>query len=248
MSFPRPSDRPGRRRRRRRPGPGPLRHPLVRGAGVPPGVRARGPRRRAGAAGARLAGDQAPLLAGDPAARRRRVRGDRARTCGRSASPRSAPTASTTPSPTRSTSPRSCEHLGHERVVLVGGDFGGAVIQDLAARFPERTERMVIFNSPLPYVKGQMDGMRHQGDRRPRLLPAPGHRRRRAGRRAGDARAAAALHRHVLLVALLGPSRGVRRRGHRLPRRAVRRPARSARPGAATRPASTSGQARRTGR
>jgi pimeloyl-ACP methyl ester carboxylesterase len=51
------------------------------------------------------------------------------------------------------------EHLGHERVVLVGGDFGGAVIQDLAARFPARTERMVIFNSPLPYVKGEMDGI-----------------------------------------------------------------------------------------
>jgi pimeloyl-ACP methyl ester carboxylesterase len=50
-------------------------------------------------------------------------------------------------------------HLGHERVVLVGGDFGGAVIQDFATRFPERTERMVIFNSPLPYVKGQMDGL-----------------------------------------------------------------------------------------
>jgi pimeloyl-ACP methyl ester carboxylesterase len=51
------------------------------------------------------------------------------------------------------------EHLGHERAVLVGGDFGGAVIQDFAARFPERTERMVLFNSPLPYVKGQMDAM-----------------------------------------------------------------------------------------
>ena len=51
------------------------------------------------------------------------------------------------------------EHLGHERVVLVGGDFGGAVIQDFAARLPERTERMVVFNSPLPYVKGQMDGI-----------------------------------------------------------------------------------------
>jgi pimeloyl-ACP methyl ester carboxylesterase len=51
------------------------------------------------------------------------------------------------------------EHLGHERVVLVGGDFGGAVIQDFALRFAARTERMVIFNSPLPYVKGQMDGI-----------------------------------------------------------------------------------------
>ncbi len=52
------------------------------------------------------------------------------------------------------------EHLGHDRVVLVGGDFGGAVISDVAARFPDRTHRMVIFNAPLPYVKGSMDGLR----------------------------------------------------------------------------------------
>ena len=52
------------------------------------------------------------------------------------------------------------DHLGHDRVVLVGGDFGGAVIQDLAARFPDRTDRLVLFNAPLPYVKGQMDGLR----------------------------------------------------------------------------------------
>ena len=29
------------------------------------------------------------------------------------------------------------DHLGHERVVLVGGDLGGPVVQDLALRFPE---------------------------------------------------------------------------------------------------------------
>jgi pimeloyl-ACP methyl ester carboxylesterase len=50
-------------------------------------------------------------------------------------------------------------HLGHDRAVLVAGDFGGAIIQDFALRFPERVERLVIFNSPLPYVKGQMDGL-----------------------------------------------------------------------------------------
>jgi pimeloyl-ACP methyl ester carboxylesterase len=50
-------------------------------------------------------------------------------------------------------------HLGHERAVLVAGDFGGAIIQDFALRFPERVDRLVIFNSPLPYVKGQMDGL-----------------------------------------------------------------------------------------
>ena len=52
------------------------------------------------------------------------------------------------------------DHLEIERAVLVGGDFGGAIIQDLAARSPERTERLVIFNSPLPYLKGRMDGIR----------------------------------------------------------------------------------------
>ena len=56
------------------------------------------------------------------------------------------------------------DHLGHERAVLLGGDFGGPVIQDLALRFPERVERMVIFNSPLPYDKSSMSDM----DTRPR--------------------------------------------------------------------------------
>ena len=49
---------------------------------------------------------------------------------------------------------------GAERVVLVGGDLGGAVIQDFARRFPARVERMVIFNSPLPYLKEKMAGFR----------------------------------------------------------------------------------------
>lgn len=50
--------------------------------------------------------------------------------------------------------------LGHERVVLVGGDFGGVIVQDLAARSPELVDRLVLFNCPLPYLKGQMDGLR----------------------------------------------------------------------------------------
>jgi pimeloyl-ACP methyl ester carboxylesterase len=52
------------------------------------------------------------------------------------------------------------DHLAIERVVLVGGDLGGAVLQDFALRFPARVSRIVIFNSPLPFVKGAMDGMR----------------------------------------------------------------------------------------
>ena len=52
------------------------------------------------------------------------------------------------------------DHLGLEQVVLVGGDLGGPVIQDLALRHPEWVERMVLFNSPLPYDKERMAGLR----------------------------------------------------------------------------------------
>ena len=57
----------------------------------------------------------------------------------------------------------------------------------------------------------------HGGDAHPagsggqRLLRAPGHRRRRTGRRAADARRAPSLHRHLLHVEVLGPPRRVRR-------------------------------------
>ena len=51
------------------------------------------------------------------------------------------------------------EHLGHERVVVVGGDLGGPVIQDLSLRYPGFVERMVLFNSPLPFDKEKMAGM-----------------------------------------------------------------------------------------
>ena len=52
------------------------------------------------------------------------------------------------------------DHLGHERVVAVGGDLGGPVIQDLALRFPGFVDRMVLFNSPLPYDRERMAGLR----------------------------------------------------------------------------------------
>ena len=56
--------------------------------------------------------------------------------------------------------------LGHERVVLLGGDLGGPVIQDLALRHPDWVDRMVLFNSPLPFMKAEMAGM--PGTRAPR--------------------------------------------------------------------------------
>jgi pimeloyl-ACP methyl ester carboxylesterase len=46
--------------------------------------------------------------------------------------------------------------LGHDRVVLLGGDLGGPIIQDLALRYPEWVDRMVLFNSPLPFDKDRM--------------------------------------------------------------------------------------------
>jgi pimeloyl-ACP methyl ester carboxylesterase len=52
------------------------------------------------------------------------------------------------------------DHLGHRRVVLVGGDLGGPIIQDLALRHPDWVTRMVLFNSPLPYDKERMRGLR----------------------------------------------------------------------------------------
>lgn len=51
------------------------------------------------------------------------------------------------------------DHLGHERVVAVGGDLGGPVIQDLSLRFPGFVNRMVLFNSPLPFDREAMAGL-----------------------------------------------------------------------------------------
>src|SRR5690242_10418798 len=38
--------------------------------------------------------------------------------------------------------------LGHRQVTVVGGDLGGAILQDLSARFPGWVSRQVIFNAP----------------------------------------------------------------------------------------------------
>ena len=46
--------------------------------------------------------------------------------------------------------------LGHRRFVVLGGDLGGPIIQDLALRFPDSVERMVLFNSPLPFLRNEM--------------------------------------------------------------------------------------------
>lgn len=49
--------------------------------------------------------------------------------------------------------------LGLDRVVLCGGDLGGPVVQMLALEHPDLTERLALFNSPLPYDKERMAGM-----------------------------------------------------------------------------------------
>ncbi len=57
------------------------------------------------------------------------------------------------------------DHLGHEHVVPVGGDLGGPVIQDLAARFPAFMTRMVLFNTVVPYDKDRMVGLQTRAAR-----------------------------------------------------------------------------------
>jgi pimeloyl-ACP methyl ester carboxylesterase len=52
------------------------------------------------------------------------------------------------------------DDLGVATCVAIGGDLGGAIIQDFSRRFPERVSRLVIFNSPLPYLKEKMAGLR----------------------------------------------------------------------------------------
>ncbi|MEI7507594.1 MAG: alpha/beta fold hydrolase, partial [Actinomycetes bacterium] len=58
------------------------------------------------------------------------------------------------------------DQLGYDKVVVVGGDMGGPVIQDMALRYPEFVERMVLFNSPLPFDKERMKNI--EGTRAPR--------------------------------------------------------------------------------
>jgi 2-amino-4-hydroxy-6-hydroxymethyldihydropteridine diphosphokinase len=48
--------------------------------------------------------------------------------------------------------------LGFDRVTLVAGDLGGAVAQDFARRYPGLVQRMVLFNTPLPYLREAMAG------------------------------------------------------------------------------------------
>jgi pimeloyl-ACP methyl ester carboxylesterase len=44
------------------------------------------------------------------------------------------------------------EQLGHSRAILVAHDWGGAVAWNVALRYPAMVERLVILNSPHPYL------------------------------------------------------------------------------------------------
>ena len=125
--------------------------------------------------------------------------------------------------------------LGHDRVVLLGGDLGGPIIQDLALRYPEWVDRMVLFNSPLPFDKDRMAHLHADpsGPRGERLLRTSGQRCRRARGRARHAGRAAVVHLDVLHVAVLGApwcvprswclaGSGGQRTGSRLSHRTVR--------------------------
>lgn len=53
--------------------------------------------------------------------------------------------------------------LGHERFGLVGGDVGGAVIVDMANRFPDHVDRMIFFNTVAPLVPDEADWYAERG-------------------------------------------------------------------------------------
>jgi pimeloyl-ACP methyl ester carboxylesterase len=55
--------------------------------------------------------------------------------------------------------------LGLDRVAVCAGDLGGAVAMDFALRFPGLVERLVLFNSPVPYDAATMAGLRTRSAR-----------------------------------------------------------------------------------
>ncbi|GAC1321931.1 MAG: alpha/beta hydrolase [Acidimicrobiales bacterium] len=57
------------------------------------------------------------------------------------------------------------EHLGFDRAVIAGGDLGGPVVQDMALRAADLVDRLVLFNSPLPYDRETMGGLRTRSAR-----------------------------------------------------------------------------------
>ena len=82
-------------------------------------------------------------------------------------------------------------------------------VQDLALRFPDVAERMVLFNSPLPYDKDAMAGMDTRPGREPPTTSCARAPTPTAWPPSWPPRAAPPLHRHLLHVPVLGPPRRV---------------------------------------
>ena len=176
-------------------------------------LRARGRRRLPAAAAARVARDQAHLVAQHRAAGGSRLRGDRARPArlrrlgartGRLLRPGRARAATCTRSCT------TCSATSAAR--RPAATVGGVVIQDLGLRFAGFVVRQCLFNTvaadPDRAVRAgghpEADSRRRSGWRR-RLLPPPGARRRRPRGRARHAGQAPPLHRAVLRLRGSGP-------------------------------------------
>ena len=99
--------------------------------------------------------------------------------------------------------------LGHDRVVVVGGDLGGVVCYDLALRYPDLVAAHVLLQHDRPAATRAARSRRRaaraaaRGAADGRLLHPPGHRRRCAHRRARHAGAPAGMgRRHVRAPAL----------------------------------------------
>ena len=196
----------------------------------PTSARARG---RAAAARPRLAGVQAHLLAGDRAAGRGRLRGDRPRPAGLR---RQRGRAGRVPRRRRPQSrPPRAGHRGPRpragrAVRRRPRRPGGAGPRPPVPRASPTA--CACSTRRCPTTRSAWRAWPPGRRWRPRLLPPPGHRRRRAGRRAHHARAAPALHRHLLHVPLLVPPG----RLHRRPARSTSTPSRSATPPTCGRP------------
>ena len=114
---------------------------------------------------------------------------------------------------------------------LLGGDLGGPVIQDLALRHPDWVDRMVLFNSPLPYDKERMAGMRTRPAREASDYFV---------RQGTDADALAAELRHARRSAVATSPPSTRRGSGPTRARSRDPPSPSGRAGSAARPPSTS--------
>lgn len=66
-------------------------------------------------------------------------------------------------------------HLGHERAVLVGGDFGCGVVQDMSNRFPGLAIRQCGFNGPSPAIPQLFQAAGITGDQISEVMAVSDH-------------------------------------------------------------------------